>query len=63
MSANGKLPLEEAQQVTSQILEGLHEMHENGFAHRDLKPGVSDYHDLSTIGVTILTCLVSNRIF
>lgn len=34
------LPLseEEAQRITSQILEGLAFMHENGFAHRDLKP-------------------------
>jgi serine/threonine protein kinase len=35
------LPAEEAQNLTYQILEGLHQMHENNFAHRDLKPGVS----------------------
>jgi serine/threonine protein kinase len=31
----------EAQELTFQVLEGLHHMHENDFAHRDLKPGVS----------------------
>jgi hypothetical protein len=35
------LPEPEALQVTFQILEGLSSMHENGFAHRDLKPRVS----------------------
>ncbi|KAF2470434.1 kinase-like protein [Lindgomyces ingoldianus] len=33
------LPEPDVQQVTFQILEGLHAMHENGFVHRDLKPG------------------------
>lgn len=34
-------PLHEsdARDVTSQVLEGLQIMHENGFVHRDLKPG------------------------
>jgi serine/threonine protein kinase len=35
------LPVTETQQLTYQLIEGLHEMHENDFAHRDLKPGVS----------------------
>ncbi len=35
------LPESDAQQVTFQVLEGLHFMHENGYSHRDLKPGVS----------------------
>jgi serine/threonine protein kinase len=37
----GLLPATEVQQITYQILEGLHQMHQNDFAHRDLKPGVS----------------------
>ncbi|CAG7926306.1 unnamed protein product [Penicillium olsonii] len=32
------LPETEAKEITYQILEGLGMMHENGFAHRDLKP-------------------------
>lgn len=35
------LPEKEGQHIISQILEGLHFMHDNGFAHRDLKPAVS----------------------
>ena len=35
------LPEKEGQHIVSQILEGLHFMHDNGFAHRDLKPAVS----------------------
>jgi serine/threonine protein kinase len=34
-------PEMEVQQISYQLLEGLSFMHENGFAHRDLKPGVS----------------------
>jgi serine/threonine protein kinase len=41
ISSKSSLPLTEAQELTYQILEGLHEMHENGFTHRDLKPAVS----------------------
>jgi serine/threonine protein kinase len=35
------LPEPEVQQIAFQVLEGLKSMHENGFAHRDLKPSVS----------------------
>jgi serine/threonine protein kinase len=35
------LPEQEAKEVTYQILHGLHFMHDNEFAHRDLKPEVS----------------------
>jgi serine/threonine protein kinase len=35
------LPENEVKQITSQVLEGLTFMHDNGFAHRDLKPTVS----------------------
>jgi len=34
------LPESEAGDISFQILEGLAFMHENGFAHRDLKPAV-----------------------
>ena len=34
------LPEKEAQQIVFQILEGVAFMHDNGFAHRDLKPTV-----------------------
>jgi len=35
------LPESHAQQITFQVLEGLHFMHKNDYSHRDLKPGVS----------------------
>ncbi|KAI1090605.1 kinase-like domain-containing protein [Rostrohypoxylon terebratum] len=36
---NKPLPESEARTITSQVLEGLKFMHDNGFVHRDLKPG------------------------
>lgn len=40
LSNRRSLPAPEAQQVMHQLVEGLHQMHENDFAHRDLKLGV-----------------------
>lgn len=37
-----RVPEDDAQQISSQLLAGLKFMHEEGFAHRDLKPAVGD---------------------
>jgi len=46
------LPEAEAGRIAEQVLEGLRHMHDNGFAHRDLKPKVtpppSSYEPLLT---------------
>lgn len=34
------LPHDQVQDIVSQITEGIYFMHENRFAHRDLKPAV-----------------------
>jgi serine/threonine protein kinase len=41
LSKTQTLPESEVEQIAFQVLEGLNSMHENGFAHRDLKPSVS----------------------
>lgn len=46
LSQKETLPEPEVEQIAFQVLEGLSSMHENGFAHRDLKPGVSYIFDL-----------------
>ena len=47
---DGKPPLleHEAREITYQIIDGLFLMHDNGFAHRDLKPNVSLFFILVT---------------
>ncbi|RYP42274.1 hypothetical protein DL767_000438 [Monosporascus sp. MG133] len=35
----GRLPQNKTQDIISQVVDGLHSMHVEGFAHRDLKPG------------------------
>ncbi|OAQ80658.1 protein kinase [Purpureocillium lilacinum] len=44
------LPEVEARQITGQVLEGLSFMHQNGFIHRDLKPGVRENIMVVTVG-------------
>ena len=41
ISENGKLPEGETCEIITQLTEGLHFMHSEGFAHRDLKPRVN----------------------
>lgn len=36
----GKLPEDQVQDIGCQVLQGLRFMHQNNFAHRDLKPAV-----------------------
>jgi serine/threonine protein kinase len=41
MNRTSLLPEDEVRQITRQILYALSILHEEGFAHRDLKPAVS----------------------
>ena len=43
MSKTGPMPEVHVRSVIYQVLEGLHHMHREGFAHRDIKPGVGAY--------------------
>lgn len=40
IDSHGRLPEDQAQDIAWQVLQGLLFMHDNGFAHRDLKPAV-----------------------
>lgn len=40
MSETGPMAEADVRLVIYQVLEGLHYMHHEGFAHRDIKPGV-----------------------
>jgi serine/threonine protein kinase len=48
LAMNGAVGEADAQVIVSQILKGLAHMHEENFAHRDLKPAVSTSHSLES---------------
>ena len=43
LSSAPPLPETQAQEITFQMLEGVRYMHDNEFAHRDLKPAVRKF--------------------
>jgi serine/threonine protein kinase len=53
LTERGRFPEADTQDIISQIVEGLYFMHREGFAHRDLKPGVCSPPDR-------YTCVVLN---
>lgn len=55
------LPEVEAKEIAFQVLEGLSMMHENDFAHRDLKPRVSSWVSMHNSKYLLLTAFL--RIF
>lgn len=57
------LPEDEARDIGNQILDALHMMHENGFAHRDLKPNVGWAYTQNTTGKEIRNAKEKIRIF
>jgi serine/threonine protein kinase len=50
----------EVQEITFQVLEGLLFMHDNGFAHRDLKPNVSIFFKSLSLFLCFQRCLTVN---
>lgn len=63
-------PEMEARMIISQVLEGVALMHDNDFAHRDLKPAVSMRTDaplrgyrLSQLSLALFLTLTGRRIF
>jgi serine/threonine protein kinase len=52
----------EVQQITSQVLEGLSFMHDNGFVHRDLKPTVSISSFKTPMTIVALPALSDNSL-
>lgn len=40
---NRSFPETQVKDITSQLVEGLGYMHDNGFTHRDLKPAVGNF--------------------
>ncbi|KAG0640225.1 kinase-like domain-containing protein [Tuber brumale] len=59
---NNPLPEEVVQRITKQVLKGLQVMHENGIAHRDLKPDNIFVVSMSPVWVKLGDFGISKRI-